>query len=159
MYPNPSNVVVFNYAQWVALFPELASINQAQATMYFGMAENLCDNSPCGIVPNCPPTYQRQTFLNLLTAHIASLFGSINGQPPNPLVGRISNATQGSVSVATQNDYPPGSAQYFQQTKYGAAYWQMSSQYRTMTYVPGPVPITSPYQWAYPNFFGNSGRS
>lgn len=150
MYPNTSNVVTFDYSQWAALFPELSSINSTQATMYFGMATQFCDNSPTGIVPNCQPSYQRQMFLNLLTAHVASLFGSINSQPPNPLVGRISNATEGSVTVATQNDYPPGSPQYFQQTKYGSAFWQMSAQYRTMTYVPGPVPITNPYQFMYP---------
>ena len=39
--------------------------------------------------------------------------------------------------MQTENLYPPGSAQWWQQTKYGAAFWAATSQYRGMRYVPG----------------------
>lgn len=84
-------------------------------------------------------------FLNMLTAHIAALNASINGQSPSPLVGRISNASEGSVSVGVQMDLAPGSAQWFAQTKYGIAYWQASLQFRSMLYFPGPAPVANPF--------------
>jgi hypothetical protein len=60
----------------------------------------------------------------------------LNGQQASPLVGRIDNASEGSVAVATQNDYPPGTPQWFQQTKYGSDYWAASAPFRTMRYRP-----------------------
>jgi hypothetical protein len=138
--------VVFNYTNWALRYPELAgSVSDPLAEIYFGEAQLYCDNSPTSIISNCAPAYQRTYFLNMITAHIASLNASINGQPPNPLVGRISNATEGSVNVTTQFDMSPGSAQWFAQTKYGAAFWQASAAYRTMHYIPGPPGPRVPY--------------
>ena len=76
--------------------------------------------------------------LGMVTAHIAALNAPLSGHPASTLVGRISSATEGSVTVATQNDYPPGTAQWWQQTKYGAAFWAASAQFRTARYVHGP---------------------
>jgi hypothetical protein len=73
----------------------------------------------------------------MVTAHIAALNAPIGGQPSSPLVGRINNATEGTISVQTQMDYPAGSAQWFVQTKYGAAYWAATAGFRTMRYL-GP---------------------
>ena len=154
MFPNPSNVVTFDYTGWSARYPELAaSVNSTLAQLYFNEAQLYCDNTPCGLVPNIAPAYQRQTFLNMLTAHIAALNAPLivanTPQPSNPLVGRISNATEGSVSVTVQMDLPAGSAQWYAQTKYGIAYWQASSAFRTMHYVPGGPAWINP--WRGPN--------
>ena len=143
---STSPAVVFNYAAWAALYPELsASVNSAQATGYFQQAQLYCDNSACSIIDNSSPVYERTTLLNLVTAHIAQLFAPLNGQPSPTLVGRISSAGEGSVNVSVDMQYPPGSAQWFMQTKYGAMFWQGSSKYRTMRYVPGPRPAGNPY--------------
>ena len=80
----------------------------------------------------------------MITAHIAQLNSGTAAQAASPLVGRITNATQGSVSVATSGDMgepASGSAAWFQQTKYGAAYWQASMPYRKGgRYNPGMIP-------------------
>lgn len=135
--------VVFNYSNWALRYPELAaSVSSGLAQLYFNEATSYCDNTP-----QTPFTDigQLATYLNMVTAHIAALNAPLNGAPSSPLVGRVSNASEGSVSVQTQNDYPPGSAQWFQATKYGAAYWAATSQYRSMLYVPGCVPRTNPF--------------
>ena len=73
----------------------------------------------------------------MITAHIASILAPLNGQPSNPLVGRISNASEGSVSVQTDMPTNPNAA-WWNQTKYGALAWAALAPYRTMTYLPNP---------------------
>lgn len=138
--------VVFDYSGWAAMYPYIAtSVNSMQAGMYFMQAELYCDNTPQSIVDNC--NGQRVILLNMLVAHIALLNASINGQPPNPLVGRISNATEGSVTVASEMNYAPGSSQWFLQTQPGASYWQAMAKYRTMQYVPSNRTYGNPFQF------------
>lgn len=86
---------------------------------------------------------QRELLLNLLTAHITFLMngtndGAGNITPPPGIVGRVSDATEGTVSVSAQFE-GPAAAQYYLQTKYGALYWAATARYRTMLYVPGPA--------------------
>jgi hypothetical protein len=132
-------VATFNFATWCSIYPELAmSVPMAQAQAYWYEATLYCDNTPQSLIRD---VRQREVLLGMVTAHIAALRAPLNGQPSSPLVGRISSATQGSVSVQTQFDVPAGSAQWFAQTKYGAAYWQATTQYRSMRYVPGPQPF------------------
>lgn len=128
-------IVVFDYAGFIARYPEFGQVPQARCQAFFDEAGLYLRND--GTSPVRGDTSQR-LLMNMLTAHIAAL----NAQAPggagqaNTLVGRIESATEGSVTVGTSNDYPPGSAQWFQQTKYGAAFWQASAQYRTMHYIP-----------------------
>ena len=51
-------------------------------------------------------------------------------------VGRVDTATEGSVSVGFAYELPAGSAMaaWFNQTKYGALYWMMTAQFRSMKY-------------------------
>lgn len=127
--------VAFDYSLWSLRYPELAgSVKAALATMYFSEATLFLDNSDNSRVTDL---VQRAMLLNMLVAHIAALNAPMNGQPSAPLVGRIASATEGSVTVAATMDLPPGSAQWFAQTKYGAAFWAATAVYRTMLYVPG----------------------
>jgi len=131
----PGQVVEFNYTNWAARYPELSAwVGQPLAQLYFDEATLYCDNTPCSPIANLS---QRTMFLNMLTAHVAALNASLNNQPSNPLVGRISHAVEGSVTVQTQLDVPPGCPQFFAQTKYGIAFWVASAGYRTMHYVAG----------------------
>jgi hypothetical protein len=136
-------VVQFDYAGWSARYPELASsVDQALAQQYFNEAQLYCDNTPCSPICNL---IQRAVLLNMMTAHIAALNAPLNGEASSPLVGRISGATEGSVSVQTQNDYPAGTVQWFQQTKYGAAFYAATTQFRTAHYVPAILRDMDPY--------------
>lgn len=136
-------VAVFNYGVWAAQYPELApSINEALATVYFREAGLYLDNTDTS--PVCDVNV-RGMYLDMLVAHIGKLRATINGVAPSPLVGRISSATEGSVSVSAEMN-TPGSAAWFMQTPYGAAYWAATALYRTMHYVPGaPSPSLYPF--------------
>jgi hypothetical protein len=139
-------VVTFTYADWSTRYPELAaSVALPLAQLYFNEAQMYCDNTPQSPIRDASQGGQREILLNMVTAHIAALNAPLNGQASSPLVGRISNATQGSVSVQTQNDYAPGTVQWYQQTKYGAAYWAATAAYRTMRYIPGRPRNMDPY--------------
>ena len=137
-------VVAFDYSAWSLRYPELAaSVSGTLAGAYFNEATLYCDNTDLSLVSD---PIRRAMLLNMLVAHIAALNSPMNGQPVSPLVGRINSATEGSVTVQAQNDYPPGSVQWFQSTRYGAAFWAASGQYRTAMYVTGPI-IAPSYPW------------
>ena len=138
--------VTFNYATWAVRYPELAcSVAEPLAQAFFNEAQLYCDNTACSPVRDDTVGGQRELFLNMLTSHIAALNAPIGGQPSSPLVGRINTATEGSVSVGVENQHPPGTPQWYQQTKYGAACWAASAAFRTMRYtVPHPRQFDMP---------------
>ncbi len=127
-------VVVFDPVAFQAMFPQFSSLTTDQlTTMILPLAEQYCRNDGGGPVS----TAATQTnLLNLAVAHIAALFYGVNGQSPSALVGRITNASEGSVSVST--DFPmTANSAWFMQTPFGAAFWQAMAPYRTMRYIPG----------------------
>jgi hypothetical protein len=135
-------IVTFNYASWIACFPEFTNVTQDAAACYFNLATLYNRNDGGG--PVCDATVQSE-LLNLMTAHIAWLYSpQLNGQPntagttpASPLVGRINTATEGSVSVGAELDMPAGIPQFYAQTKYGLAWWVATAAYRTFRYLPG----------------------
>ena len=136
-------IVVFDNRAWAARYPELAaSVPDAQP--FFDEACVYLDNTPCSPVRNWKPGGRRAVLLNMLTAHIVALNVGLNCQPASPLVGRVTSASEGSVSVSTAITVP-GSAEWFAQTKYGFAYWQATAQNRMMHYRPGRQPNLDPY--------------
>ena len=154
--------VVFDYAWFQRYYPTIAEwVDPDVAQGYFDLACVFCDNRdpgtniPFDINPiwdffGCPGSRWvgspvrdigiRQKLLGLLTAHIATLFAPLNGQPSPTLVGRISGATEGSVSVSVDIPQIPG-AEWFVQTKYGFLFWQATAIYRTFRYIPGRQPF------------------
>jgi hypothetical protein len=128
-------IVQFDYPTWAALYPTLAaSVNKTQATNYFTIATSIHRNDGGGPVNDAT---QQLNLLNMLTAHIAQLFAPQNGQPASTLVGRISGATQGSVSVqAAYSNNVTEQMAWFVQTQYGAMYWVATAPFRTMRYIP-----------------------
>lgn len=143
----PDGIVTFDYGAWSVRYPALATtVNATLAQLYFDEAQLYCDNSPRSPVQDLAV---RALLLNMLVAHIAQLNQPVGGAmaggnsgpvAPSPLVGRITSATEGSVSVSTEMNVPPGSAQWFAQTPYGAAFWAATAAYRTMRYVAVPPP-------------------
>src|ERR1700749_4507185 len=123
-------VAVFNYAAWALRFPELAAtVSEPTADLYFAEACMLLDNTDGSIVTD---VNQRLVLLNLITAHSAYL------APPARAgaVGRISDATQGSVSTSLDYGEVSQSEAYWVQSPYGAQYCAMTARYRTMMYPP-----------------------
>lgn len=133
-------VVSFNYAVWAARYPELAAlIPLDMAGAYFMEAGLYLDNTACSPVQDLG---QRAVFLNMLVAHIAALNGA-RADPSSFAPGRISSATEGSVSITLDLGALPGAAAWYAQTTYGLAFWAMTASLRTMHYVP-----------AQPRYFG-----
>jgi hypothetical protein len=149
--------VVFSFATWTASFPEFAGLTSDQGQAYFDRACLICANSTTNPV-FCAGVLS--PLLYLLTSHVAWLncpkdaMGnpSATGQPPAALVGRISSATQGSVSVQTdmpaQGDSSAMDA-YLKQTKYGLEYLAQITQFRTARYVARPTIVGT---GVYPGF-------
>ena len=143
-----SQPVVFNYSNFALRFPEIVPYcNSDLAGMYFTEATILLDNTAGSPVQD---VNVRASLLNLLTAHIAALNAPLGGQASSPLVGRISEATEGSVTVKAEMNVAAGFAQYFAQTKYGIAAWQMLLPFRSARYYPGPRRVFTPVGMYYP---------
>ena len=127
---------VFNFANFTLRYPEFSTLSQALLQMYFNEAGYYCRNDGAGPVSDQTTL---DTFMNMLTAHIAALNGGVNGQTPGQTVGRVSSASEGSVHVSLDMQGSSPNAAWFNQTKYGAAYWQASLPYRLGgSFVPPP---------------------
>lgn len=147
--------ITFDPAAFRAEFPEFANCSDGQLSGWFSRATLFCANS----VTN--PAFCvgiLGALLNLATAHVgwlnaprdASGNPASQGQPAPALVGRIGNATEGSVSVGVEwKDSGSPSEAWFVQTKYGAEFWQATAQFRTARYFANPtvVPGTRPPGW------------
>jgi hypothetical protein len=137
--------VAFNYDQWVARYPEFAgSVNSTQAGELFAEATIYHRNDGGGPVRNAAA---QTVFLNMMVAHLAQLYFGTSANPAsaNDPVGRVTTAGQGSVSAGFDTGVPPGTAAWFDQTKYGFAYWRATAIFRTMRYIPGHPRPVSPF--------------
>lgn len=79
---------------------------------------------------------RRAILLNMLTAHIATLGGALAEDGQVLPVGRLSHASEGSVSADFAFNAVPGSQEWFSQTQYGAAFWQATANLRGFRYAP-----------------------
>lgn len=136
-------VVSFSLDSFQLRYPEFAAVDPALVQEYWNEAQQYHANDGSGPVGD--PT-QQQILLNMVAAHICQLNAPLNGVPSSQVVGRVQNASEGSVSVSTDLKIPEGSAlaQWYAQTKYGLAYWAATGRYRTMRYRPG-----WPRRWFY----------
>ena len=145
--PVTPGIVVFDYADWIAAYPSFATVPQAVIAANFVAATLMLENSCCSVVSDAPT---RELLLYLLTAHITALLNGVNGQPPQGVVGRISNATEGAVSVAVAYSSSVSQSEaYFTQTPWGAQFWQSTLPFRSARYVPGPNNCAGGYGGGY----------
>lgn len=144
-------IVTLDPAVFVAQFPEFAYLTTPQIEGYFAVATTFHRNDGGG--PVATAAVQSQA-LYYLTAHVAKLFAATAaGQPAAGTVGRLSDASEGSVSASFA--FPEGSATmaWFAQTPYGAAYWALTAPYRTMRYLRPLCTPLFPVNPNDPNFF------
>ena len=130
-----SGAVPFDLSLWQSCFPEFNNITPYAAEFYWNQAALYLNNTVHSIVSDSSRAGERNSLLNLLTAHIAKLMQGSGGE--SAPVGRISNASEGSVSVAFDMPTDPSGA-WFMQTQYGAMFWAATAKYRTMRYIPAP---------------------
>lgn len=140
--PCNSTVAVFNGAAFLARYPEFTASYNANPAYYaslFAEAGLYLNNTPCSIVQD---VNFRGVLLNMITAHIAFIGGALTADGQPKPVGRVTGASQGSVSA--QFDYPttqPGSGEWFAQSQYGIAFWQATTCYRGARYFPQPTQV------------------
>lgn len=140
-------VVVFNPEAFKLRYPEFSGMNDPLANEYFNEATLYLNNTGFSPVRDLN---QRTALLNMLTAHIAALNFGINGKPPVGIVGRIDNASEGTVSVHAEMGPASGTSAWFMQTQYGASFWQATAQFRTAHYIPGRShPARGPFGWPW----------
>jgi hypothetical protein len=112
-----------------ALLPEFSSYSAAELAGYFSRAELYIENGAAATIPDPP----RESILYLTMAHLMTLYKDGRGGS----VGRISSASQGSVSVSF--DFPAaaagGNGIWWNQTQYGAEVWAVTAKYRTFKWV------------------------
>lgn len=129
--------VVFDPVRFKAAYPAFAAVPDALLQQYFNIATLYLNNGDCSIVQDLE---KRETLLWLLTAHIAFISGALNpGGVPGP-VGRVSSATEGSVSIST--DYPSTpNAAWYNQSQWGAMFWAATSSIRGFRYRARPTVV------------------
>lgn len=139
--------VPFDLAAFRVRYPEFASVPDVLLEAYFEEAQIYLNNTGTS-----PVTREglRSALLNMLVAHIAALNATVNGQAPSPLVGRLSSATEGSVSVSADAGTMERGEAWYASTKYGWAYWNATRAYRTARYIPGRSYSPAPYASAVP---------
>lgn len=129
--------VVFDPAAFKIRYPEFANVSDTLLSACFvdsGLYLSNADNSPVQSLA------RRQSLLWMLTAHIAKLGGALAADGQALPVGRVSSASEGSVSASF--DYmtaTPGTGAWFQQTQYGAAFWAATTALRGFRYRPQPT--------------------
>jgi hypothetical protein len=128
-------VVVFDPVEFRALYPAITATD-AQLEDYFAMAESFLDNTECSVVKDLG---SRKRMLYLLVAHIATITGM--AEKGNPVVGRISSATEGTVSVSLDYGTMGNNERWYLQTPWGAMYWQLTKRYRSAVYRLGIAPM------------------
>jgi len=127
--------VIFNPAAFKARYPEFAAVPDLSIEGCFNEAGLYLSNGDNSKVSDLT---RRATLLNMITAHIAFIGGLLNADGMPRPVGRISQAAEGSVSAAFESN-TPGSAAWFQQSQYGASYWQATSSLRGFRYAARPT--------------------
>jgi hypothetical protein len=144
--------VQFNQTEFLGIYPIFTAQAPFLATN-FVLATTQLDNS-CGSRVQDAPT--RQVLLYLLTAHITQLLNGIGAQAATGVVGRVSDGTEGSVSMSAAWDGKGSPSQaYYIQTQFGATYWQATARYRVARYhAPPPNPCDTSYPWGG---FNNGG--
>lgn len=136
-----SGVVVFDPVEFRALYPAIQATDD-QLDMYFEMAETFLDNTACSVVKDLGA---RKLLLYLLVAHIATLTGQ--AEQGNNVVGRVSSATEGTVSIGLDYGTMGNNERWYLQTPWGAMYWQLTKKYRSAVYRLGlrPMPVQRTY--------------
>lgn len=129
-------VVEFDPAAFRERYPQFSGASDGVLNGMFDEATLVVNNTPQAFVRDLR---ERRILLWLVVAHIATLAGiNLPGGEggKSTVVGRLSSATEGSVSTSFDMGQVSSNAAWWLQTQYGATYWQMILKYRSMRYVP-----------------------
>lgn len=130
-------VAVFDPVAFKARYAEFSNVNNTLLSSCFTEAGIYLTNNDFSPVQDVT---RRTLLLNMLTAHIAFLGGALSADGQARPVGRVSQAGQGSVSAGFEYSTPTaGSSAWFNQSAYGAAFWQATTNLRGFQYRARPT--------------------
>ena len=128
-------VVELDIEEFKKQYPVFNSLDDAVYKRLFSLACLKVNNTDHSLVINIE---ERGMLLYLLMAHFAELDPGIvdtNGSNGSGgLVGRVSSASEGSVSISSEYAAMTQSSAWYLQTQYGAMYWELTSRYRKFRY-------------------------
>jgi hypothetical protein len=133
-------IAIFNLGIFLARYPEFVFFNTnnpGSLAVFFEEAGLYLSNCPTSPVQN---VMRRLILLNMLTAHIAFIGGALSSDGQARPVGRLNTAGEGSVNAGFDfTPATPGSGPWFNQSQYGAAFWQATVSLRSARYIPRPT--------------------
>ena len=129
-------IVTFDLTTFRAIYPQFSNVSDTLLPYIFQEAELYLNNTEYSLVID---SSKRELLLYMLMAHICYIqYGDANGNGGSGLVGRLSNATEGSVSVGSVLDGNTNISPWYTQSPYGLSFWQATKVYRMAQYYPGP---------------------
>lgn len=130
-----NGVVEFDVAEFRGMYPNIKNTDTQlqfcfmKAELFFNNTEQSCEKD----------INKRKIYLYLIVAHLATLQAQV--ESGNTLVGRISSATEGSVSVSSDYGVLGRNEKFWAQTQHGAEYWALTALFRTGVYVVTNYPM------------------
>lgn len=133
-----ADIFHFDPVDFRKAFPSFANLTDEQLQWFFSIAENtIIDNTKS----SCFTLDIRKKFFYLLVAHQAQLDKRVadgNGD----LVGNISSATEGSISVSVAPIHSPTAMrQWLNQTPFGLQFNALTTAYRSALLIGGLAPM------------------
>lgn len=130
-------IVVLDISKFRAMFPEFSNLTDAQLPFLFDQATDYLNNSEYSLVID---VIKRERLLYLLIAHLAYVrYGDANDNGGSGMVGRLSSASEGSVSASSDAGQIEFRYMWYTQSPHGMDYWQATKVYRMANYYPGSV--------------------
>ena len=127
--------IILSVEKFREYYPEFSNVTDTQLEMILLQAPLYLDNT----VMSCVADESKRTILlYMICAHLCYLrFGDNRKRGGTGMVGRISSASEGSVSVSS--DLPGGSYTFswYSQSPYGLDFWQATKSCRGFRYYPG----------------------
>lgn len=138
-----TGIVTFDEAAFLARFPEFATWAAAHpgqlAERFTEVTLLYVNNTPYAYVMDVT---ERSILINYAIAHILTMGGALapadDAGAVAGKVGRISGATEGTVSAQLDMGAQPGTAAWWLQSQYGATYWNGTAKYRSFRYGRAP---------------------
>ena len=132
-------IVALDIPKFRELFPEFSDVTDVQLQFLFDEATDYLNNTEYSPVQEYT---KRERLLYLLMAHLAFLrYGYLDAMGNriggNGLVGRVSSATESSVTVSFELGAMSDSATWYALSPYGLAFWQATKWLRMAKYYPG----------------------
>lgn len=135
-------IAVWNPGVFLARYPEFQTAYNAAPSKFAGYFDEAGFYLSNSVTSPVRDANRRLILLNMLVAHISFLTGDLNVDGQARPVGRVSAAGEGSVNATFEmNPMTPGSGPWFNQTQYGAGFWQATTSVRGFRYSPRPLCI------------------